>query len=157
MYIIPHIFVWGYCFWLCTSASPPRLSRPPPLTHTSHSHTTCHNTTYSHNTTCHHTTYSHTTCHHTTCHHTTCPRTTYSHTTCPRTTCPHTTCSHTTLRGTRGTYGAGLALAARLGTLVAVAVCVAGMALGDIDLHFAWQAWHLATSTFTLRRWRGTW
>jgi len=29
----------------------------------------------------------------------------------------------------------------------APAVCVAGMALGDIDLHFAWQAWHLATST----------
>ena len=24
------------------------------------------------------------------------------------------------------------------------------MALGDIDLHFVWQAWHLLTSTFTL-------
>jgi len=33
----------------------------------------------------------------------------------------------------------------------AAAVCVAGVALGDIDLHFAWQAWHLVTSTFTLR------
>ena len=39
---------------------------------------------------------------------------------------------------------------ARLGTLVAAAVCVAGVALGDIgvalgdiDRHFAWQAWHL--------------
>ena len=29
--------------------------------------------------------------------------------------------------------------------VVAAAVCVAGMALGGIDLHFAWQAWHLAT------------
>ena len=38
---------------------------------------------------------------------------------------------------------------ARLGTLVAAAVCVAGMALGDIDRHFAWQMWHLLTSTFT--------
>jgi len=34
---------------------------------------------------------------------------------------------------------------------------VAGVALGDMDLHFAWQAWHLATSTFTLRGRRGTW
>ena len=31
--------------------------------------------------------------------------------------------------------------------VVAAALCVAGVALGDIDLHFAWQAWHLATST----------
>ena len=45
-----------------------------------------------------------------------------------------------TLRGRRGTYGTGLALVACLGPLVAAAVCVAGMALGDIDLHFAWQA-----------------
>ena len=61
---------------------------------------------------------------------------------------------------------------------------VAGVALGDIDLrfawqawhlrlmalrgawtawspvtprHFAWQAWHLVTSTFVLRGRRGTW
>ena len=32
-----------------------------------------------------------------------------------------------------------------------------GMALGDIDFHFAWQAWHLATLTFTLRFRRRTW
>ena len=37
------------------------------------------------------------------------------------------------------------------------ALCVAGVALGDIDCHFAWQAWHLATWTFTLRGRRGTW
>jgi len=29
----------------------------------------------------------------------------------------------------------------------AAALCVAGVALDDIHLHFAWQAWHLATST----------
>ena len=34
---------------------------------------------------------------------------------------------------------------------------VAGVALGDIDLHFAWQAWHLAKSTFALRGRHGTW
>ena len=33
----------------------------------------------------------------------------------------------------------------------AAALCVAGVALGDIHPHFAWQAWHLATSTCTLR------
>ena len=71
-----------------------------------------------------------------------------------------------TLRGRRGTWRhrrllwvAGVALTA-LGRLwwragftnhavAAAALCVAGVALGDIDCHFAWQAWHLATWTFT--------
>ena len=35
--------------------------------------------------------------------------------------------------------------------VVTEAVGVAGVALGDIDLHFASQVWHLATSTSTLR------
>ena len=38
-------------------------------------------------------------------------------------------------RGRRGTYGTGLALVARLGLAGAAAVCVAGVALGDSDLH----------------------
>ena len=33
----------------------------------------------------------------------------------------------------------------------AAALCVAGVALGDIHLRFTWQARHLATSTFVLR------
>ena len=39
----------------------------------------------------------------------------------------------------------------------AAALCVAGVALGDSHLRFAWQAWHLETSTFVLRgrRWKG--
>ena len=45
------------------------------------------------------------------------------------------------LRRRRGLSGTGLV--ARLGTLVAAAVCVPGVALGDIDAHAAWQAWHL--------------
>ena len=32
---------------------------------------------------------------------------------------------------------------------------VAGMALGDVDVPFAWQAWRLATSTLVLRGRRG--
>ena len=38
----------------------------------------------------------------------------------------------------------------------AAALCVAGVALGDIDVHPAWQAWDLVTSTATLRGRRGT-
>ena len=43
-----------------------------------------------------------------------------------------------------------------MGAVVAAALCVAGVVLGDIDLRFAWQAWHLATETFVLRGRRGT-
>ena len=38
----------------------------------------------------------------------------------------------------------------------AAALCVAGVALGDIDFRFAWQAWRLVTSTFALPGRRGT-
>ena len=38
----------------------------------------------------------------------------------------------------------------------AAAFCVAGVALGDMDVHPAWQAWHLVTSTVILRGRRGT-
>eukprot|EP00435_Cladocopium_sp_Y103_P025840 s518_g6.t1 len=61
-----------------------------------------------------------------------------------------------TLCGRRGTYGTQLALVTRLGAGGAASLCVAGVALGDIDLHFVWQAWHLVTSTFTLSGRRGT-
>ena len=33
---------------------------------------------------------------------------------------------------------------------------MAGVALGDMDCHFAWQAWHLVTWTVTFRGRRGT-
>ena len=150
----PHIFVWGSCFWFCIPPPPPPPSarRLPQPTNTTCSHTTCPHTT------CHHTTCPHTTCPHTTSPHTTCPHTTCPHTTCPHTTCHHTTCPHTqlvpslcvagvawhlaisilTLRGRRGRFG------------------VAGVALGDIHLHFTWQAWHVVTSAITLRGRRGT-
>ena len=38
----------------------------------------------------------------------------------------------------------------------AAAVCVAGVAHGDIHLHFTWRAWHLVTFPFVLRGRRGT-
>ena len=110
------------------------------LTHThTYSHATCPHATYSH-TTCPHTTYLHTTCPHTTCSHTACQHTTYSHTTCPHTTYSHTQLVHTQLAHT-------------------AAVCVAGLALGDIDLHLAWQAWRVATWIVTgcLRGTLGAW
>ena len=106
------------------------------LTHT-HAHTTC----------------PHTTCPRTTCPHTTCSHTTYSHTTTthfvhththahlvltqlPHTQLPHIRLhmqlvhTHRCLRSRRGTWRHRASL------------CVAGVALGDMDLHFAWQARH---------------
>ena len=72
----------------------------------------------------------------------------------------HLATSTFVLRGRRGTWGTGLALVARLvpGLVAgdAAALCVAGVALGDIQLRFTWQAWHLATSTFVLCGSRGT-
>ena len=55
------------------------------------------------------------------------------------------TTSIVTLRGRPGTYGTGLALAARLVSHGAVT-----------PRRFAWQAWHFVTSTFTLCGRRGT-
>ena len=40
--------------------------------------------------------------------------------------------------------------------VAAAAFCVAGVALGDIQLRFTWQAWYLETSTFVSRGRRGT-
>ena len=51
------------------------------------------------------------------------------------------------LRGRRGTYGTGLVLVARLGPFWSPVT----------PRHFAWQAWHLGTSTFVSRSRRGTW
>ena len=162
--------------------------------HTTCSHTTCSHTTYSpHNlltTQLAHTQLAHTQLTHT--------QLAHSHTTYSHTTCPHTTYSQS---GRRGTYGTGLALVARLGLSWrrgcrgrlrgrrgtwrhGPLLCLAGVALGDMDVHFAWQAWRrwafsggalgseltpwaprpfawqvwrLATWTVTLPGRRGTW
>ena len=56
----------------------------------------------------------------------------------------------------RGTHGTGWRPWARLVARNAAALCVAGVALGDIHLDFTWQAWHNLTSTVVLRGRRGT-
>ena len=68
----------------------------------------------------------------------------------------HLVTSTFTLRGRRVTYGTGLALLARLGALCRGAPRhFAWQGRRGIDVPFAWQAWHLVTSTFTLvLRWR---
>ena len=80
----------------------------------------------------------------------------------------HLATSTSTSHGRCGTCGTGLGLVARLvpsgrrgrhgcwrarrGTWPhQPPLCVVSVPLGDIALHFAWHAWHLATSTFTLR------
>ena len=50
----------------------------------------------------------------------------------------------------------GGALGLVLGARDAAALCVAGVALGDIYVRFTWQVWHNLTSTFVLRGRRGT-
>ena len=48
-----------------------------------------------------------------------------------------------------------MARLARLSHVTPRHFCVAGVALGDIHLHFTWQAWHLVTSTLMSRGRRG--
>ena len=52
--------------------------------------------------------------------------------------------------------GSGGALGPVLVAGDAAALCVAGVALGDIHLRFTWQVWHVVTSAFVLRGRRGT-
>ena len=60
------------------------------------------------------------------------------------------------LRGRRGTHGTGWRAWSGFVARGAAALCVAGVALGDIHLRFTWQAWHKLTSTVVLRGRRGT-
>ena len=60
------------------------------------------------------------------------------------------------LRGRRGTYGTAWRAWSPLVAGDAAALCVAGVAQGDIHLRFAWQAWHKETSTFVSRGRRAT-
>ena len=60
------------------------------------------------------------------------------------------------LRGRRGTHGTGWGAWSGFVACDAAALCVAGVALGDIHLRFTWQAWHKLTSTVVLRGRRGT-
>ena len=117
-----------------------------PLTHnllTHKSHTTHSHTTHSH------TTYSHTTYSHTTLTHNSLIRNLFTHNSLqllhaqlPHTQLPHTHNSFTHSLPTHNLFTDNL---------------LAGVALADIDLHFVWQVWHLATATCILHGRHGTW
>ena len=68
----------------------------------------------------------------------------------------HNVTSTFVLRGRRGTDGTGWRAWAGLVARDAAALCVAGVALGDIYVRFTWQVWHNVTSIFVLRGRRGT-
>ena len=68
----------------------------------------------------------------------------------------HSVASTLLLRGRRATDGTGLARLIAVGRLGAACSCVASLALGDVDMAFARQTWHLATSTLLLRGRHGT-
>ena len=59
------------------------------------------------------------------------------------------------LRGRRGTHGTGWRAWSGFVACDAAALCVAGVALGDIHLRFTWQAWHKLPSIVVLRGRRG--
>ena len=66
-------------------------------------------------------------------------------------------CNLTSTFGLRGRahMALGGALGLVLGARDAAALCVAGVALGDIDVRFMWQAWPNLTATFVLLGRRG--
>ena len=126
-------------------------------THTTFSHTNLSHTTLSH--TIFHVQLSHT--------HTQLSRTQIFHTQLCHIQLSHT---HTQLCHTRHPLFlcvAGVALLvlgwvwwrawSRIVARGAAALCVAGVALGDIHIPFAWQVWLWVTSTFPLHGRRGTW
>ena len=69
----------------------------------------------------------------------------------------HELASTVVLRGRRGTHGTRWRAWSGFVPRDAAALCVAGVALGDIHLRFTWQAWHLVTSTFVSRGRHGAW
>ena len=79
--------------------------------------------------------------------HTTCPHTTYSHT---HNLLSHNLSAHNLLPHNLHTHNLSTHDLSTHNLLThSRAVCAAGVALGDSDLHFAWQAWHL-------RHWAGS-
>ena len=143
----PHLCV-GFLFLVVYSCLPPSARRPPTCPHKLSTHNLLTHNLHTQNLSPHnllthnlhtqnlsphnlltHNLSTHTNCPHTTYSHTQLDHTQFSHTQLAHThtTCHHATCSHTQLVHTQ---------------LVTTS---------------AWQAWHVVTSTFTLRGRRGTW
>ena len=166
----PHLCM-GFLFLIvrsCPLLLPP-ASRRLAHNHTTYSHTTYSHTTYSHAHTAYsHTSHAHTHTHNllTTYSHTHNSYThTHAHSLLTHNSHTHSSPTHNspahklslcvagvflvtssfTLCGKRGTDGAGLALVARLVPVCRRgrrgSLCVAGLALGDVDLQFVWQVW----------------
>ena len=152
--IFPHIFVWGSCFWFCIPLPPPGPAASADFVitffHTQLCHTLfhtqlCHTPSFTHNFVTHqpsHTTLSHTLFHTLLCHTHHLLHTAWSdHTLSPITLSP----THTPSLCVAGVEGVALggALGAHWSRGDAAALCVAGVALGDIYRRFAWRTWHL--------------
>ena len=177
--LIPHIFVWGSCFWFCipgsfSSRRLPHTHTNNTLTHTNtHNHTHTHTHSHTHNTLTLTHTHTHTHTNNTLTH----TQTTHSHT---QTTHSHThkhtqhththTNTHNTLTlthththtHTNNTLTHTHKQHTHTHTNITLThthkhtFCVAGVAQTHIYRHFTWPAWHNLTSTVVLRGRHGT-
>ena len=175
--LVPHIFVWGSCFWFCI---PPPSPPPPPAASRHHTYNlsshNAHTTQLTHNlltynsthTTCSHTTQlTHNLLTHTTCHHTTCSHTHNStHTQLAHMqlnshnlsshNLPYSYIAHTLLIHTHTRVITQLVHTQLVHTqlpphtqLVHAQLAHTQLVLPDIHLRFTWQAWQL-------RHWAGS-
>ena len=84
--------------------------------------------------------------------HTQLPHTQLVHTQLSHTKLPHTQLPHTQLSHPHNSFTHSLPTHNSFTDNL-----LAGVTLGDIDFHFVWQAWHLATATCILHGRHGTW
>ena len=150
---IPHIFLWGFCFWFCIPSASSSSCSARALSHThnfvttlSHAHTRnifhtqlCHTPSLAHNFV------SHSLVTHSLSHTHTDTHNFVTHTQLCHTELCHTELCHTELCHTH-THNLSHTVMHNFVT----------DNLGHIRLRFAWQAWHLVTSTFVLRGRPGT-
>ena len=174
----PHLCV-SSCFWLRTpvrirsSSSSRLLLLPPPPSHTTLANTTCLHTSLSHTTYSHthnslinnslinnsltqlaYTELSHTQLTHT---HNLLTHNSLTHNLLTHNSLKHTQLAHTHTQLSHITHSQ-ITLSCRRGSLCGKrgtwrhrpSFCVASVAIESIHLHSVWQAWHFATSTFTL-------
>ena len=94
---------------------------------------------------------------HTTCSHTTCPHTQLAHTQLVHTQLTHTQLAHTQLVLSSHNLSSHNLLTHTHLVLTQLTTCSRTTCPHTTCPHTTWQAWHLATSTFTLRGRRGTW